>query len=213
MTLREVQALVNQGENEVIEFKRKANHPEKIVKEVVAFANSRGGHLLIGVDDNKTISGLKYADEDIFVLERAILNFCRPRINYALKVIPLSENRKILSFYIHPSIKKPHYVLEDEKSRWGKVYVRNEDKSIQASREVREILRRRRRQKDISFHFGEKEKLLMEYLQNHDHITLKEFSSLAKINLFKSSRTLILLVLANVLEIIPREKEDYYILK
>ena len=59
MTLFEAQQLIRQGEGDLVEFKRKAKYPERIIKEVVAFANSSGGHLFIGVDDDGTIVGLK----------------------------------------------------------------------------------------------------------------------------------------------------------
>jgi predicted HTH transcriptional regulator len=49
--------LVRKGEGATLEFKLKSNHPEKIVREVVAFANSQGGLLLIGVGDDKSIPG------------------------------------------------------------------------------------------------------------------------------------------------------------
>ena len=53
----------------------------------------------------------------------------------------------------------------------------------------------------------------MRYLEEHDSITLKRFKDLAGINTFTASNTLIRLVLANVLLVIPREKEDIYLLK
>ena len=50
----------------------------------------------------------------------------------------------------------------------------------------------------------------MKYLEKHEFITLKNFASLAGIKPYLASRTLITLVLANVLQIIPREGEDWY---
>ena len=85
MSLQEIHRLVEQGEGENIEFKRKVAHPDKIVREIVAFANTTGGHLLIGVDDDGSIPGIKFADEEIFVLERAIQRWCRPKIDYDYK--------------------------------------------------------------------------------------------------------------------------------
>ncbi|MCK5704374.1 MAG: ATP-binding protein, partial [Cyclobacteriaceae bacterium] len=74
MKLPELEYLVRNGEGQLLEFKLKASFPEKIVKEMVAFANSNGGQLLIGVDDDGRISGLKFAEEDKFVIEKAIQN-------------------------------------------------------------------------------------------------------------------------------------------
>jgi predicted HTH transcriptional regulator len=209
MTLREIQTSISSGENQMLEFKKKVAHPEKIVREVVAFANSNGGELYIGVDDNGTISGLKFAEEDQFALEKAIQKYCKPKINFKSEIIKISEKKAIVRYTIFESPKKPHYVIENNK---GKAYVRVEDKSVQASREIREILRRSRSGKNVKFHFGEKEKLLMQYLQVHEFITIKKFALLAGISNYMASRTLILLVLANVLKVIPRENEDWYAL-
>ncbi|MBN1539355.1 MAG: putative DNA binding domain-containing protein [Candidatus Thermoplasmatota archaeon] len=47
--------LIKRGENESIEFKRKVTN--NIGEDICAMANSRGGHILIGIDDNGTIVG------------------------------------------------------------------------------------------------------------------------------------------------------------
>ena len=78
-------------ENKFLEFKKKADHPEKIVREMVAFANTEGGTLLIGVDDRGNISGLLFPDEDTFVMEAAILMYSKPALEYTLDSIPVGE--------------------------------------------------------------------------------------------------------------------------
>ena len=55
MTLTDAQQLIAQGEGHQIEFKLKAKHPDRIIREIVAFSNSKGGHLFIGVDDDGSI--------------------------------------------------------------------------------------------------------------------------------------------------------------
>ncbi len=224
MSMQEIQDLVKRGEGENIEFKRKVAHPEKIIREIVAFANTKGGNLLIGVDDNGTIPGIRFADEEIFVLEKAIQRWCRPRIDYEVEVVQINHRKSVVLYKIKESEKKPHYVLNQQektpakqgsknfRGHKGKAYVRYEDKSLQASPEVWKILKRGRRQKDIQFTFGEKEKLLMEYLESHRQITLTQFAELAQLPRFRASQTLVLLVLANVLRIIPKEKEDVFML-
>jgi ATP-dependent DNA helicase RecG len=49
--------LIAQGENSSVEFKRVEVHPESLAKELVAFSNTLGGVVLIGVDDNGQIIG------------------------------------------------------------------------------------------------------------------------------------------------------------
>ena len=50
--------LIHQGENTSVEFKDRQVRAESLAKEVVAFANSYGGTLLIGVADNGMIQGI-----------------------------------------------------------------------------------------------------------------------------------------------------------
>ena len=89
-------------------------------------------------------------------------------------------------------------------------FVRVNDQSIKASREVREIARRSQAKKDIRFHYGEHEQLLMQYLDMNPSITLKQFMQVSGLKKFYASKKLVLLVLANVLEITPHEKGDLF---
>ncbi len=210
MTLPEIQHLVRQGETETLEFKTKANHPEKIVKEMVAFANTKGGQLLVGVNDHGEITGLSAAEEELYSLENAISKYCFPRINYRYEIIPVSAKKAILIYTIFESELKPHYTLIEQPENQRKGYIRVADRSVQASKEMKEILRRKRKKAAVRFTYGEKEKVLMKYLEENDFITLKYFAKLADIKPYLASRTLITLVLAKVLKIIPREGEDWY---
>ncbi len=210
MKLGEIKRLVAQGETEFLEFKTKANHPEKIIREIIAFANTKGGRLLIGVNDDGSINGLKDAAEEHYILERAVKNFCVPKISYNSEIIPVSGKKSIIIYTIFESEFKPHCAVFNRDKRWHKGYIRVADKSVQASKEMKEILRRERKATAVKFTYGPKEQILMKYLDQHDFITLKDFAQLAGIRPYLASRTLITLVLANVLQIIPREGEDLY---
>jgi predicted HTH transcriptional regulator len=210
MNVKELKNLVRQGEGTTLEFKLKANHPEKIIREIVAFANTKGGKLLVGVGDDKTIPGLKFVDEEEYMLVRAIERNCFPPLDYEIERIAITDERDVLVFNIPKSQEKPHYVqLENEEN--GKAYVRVQDRSVQASREVKQILRREN-EDGIKFTYGDKEKILMEYLSDNQKITIEKFSEIAKIPAWLASRTLVLLVLSNVLKIQPDEVMDWYCL-
>jgi hypothetical protein len=91
-------------------------------------------------------------------------------------------------------------------------FVRVADKTIRASRELREIIRRQQRMRDIQFRYGDHEKWLVQYLSKNNSISLEEFVRVCGIRKFNASHKLVLLVLANVLQIVPGEKEDRYML-
>lgn len=230
MDYKSLRELVKQGEGNRLEFKLKTNHPEKIVREIVAFANTDGGKLLIGVSDDRTIKGLKYIDEDEYLLTRAIEKYCSEGIEYDLERVPIGDEREVLVLNIQRSKQRPQYVLQEidisktndtfkhkkytpPKNRSKLVrrtYIRVADKSVQASWEMREILRRRNEHTNIQFRYGEKEKKLMQHLDQHHSITVQDFAHIANIPRSVASKTLVVLVLANVLEVHPDEIEDKF---
>lgn len=211
MDYQALKNLVKRGEGPQLEFKLKTNHPEKIIRGVVAFANTNGGIMLIGVGDDKSIPGLKYADEDEYLLVRAISKYCYPRISYSIERVQLYNEREVLVIRVPPSLNKPHYIIPDSaEPDIKKAYVRVADKSVQASREVREILKGEQAERNIRFSYGEKERKLMQHLGEHHSITVDLFASIAGISRKIASRTLVLLVLANVLEIHPSDVVDSY---
>ncbi|WP_338877139.1 ATP-binding protein [Spirosoma sp. SC4-14] len=211
MDYQALKNLVRRGEGSNLEFKLKTNHPEKIIRGVVAFANTTGGILLIGVGDDKKIVGLKYADEDEYLLVRAINKYCFPRISYTIERVQLYDEREVLVIRVPPSPTRPHYIIPDpDDPENKKAYVRVADKSVQASREVREILKGEQAERNIRFTYGDKEHKLMQHLGEHNSITVDLFASIAGISRRIASRTLVLLVLANVLEIHPSDVVDRY---
>lgn len=207
-----LKALVKEGEGDRLEFKLKTNHPDKIVKEIVAFANTKGGKLLVGVSDDKQIKGLKFADEDVFILERAIEKYIKPKLGYEVSKVGLENENEVLVFEIPESPSKPHFVDLDGLAENRRAYIRVADKSIQASKEVREILKGQRKGKDLRFVFGDKERSLLQYLNEHSFITISKFADLVGIPRKQASRTLILLSLTNVLKVLPMDLgEDHFV--
>jgi ATP-dependent DNA helicase RecG len=58
MTKTELIELLKNGENSGVEFKRDDVRPEALAKEMAGLLNLEGGHILLGVEDDGTISGL-----------------------------------------------------------------------------------------------------------------------------------------------------------
>ncbi len=147
--LADLRKLVAHGEGLQLEFKRKASFPDKIVRELIAFANTSGGILLIGVDDDGSIPGIKYPEEELAVIRKAIAQHCRPFIQLSESIIPLSEKKFVVRIDVSPEGKRPYFFTDSNEAKI--CYVRDADKSIQASREMTEIIRRSVKKKDIQF--------------------------------------------------------------
>lgn len=204
--VQELRKLVARGESGTLEFKRKAAFPEKIIREMIAFANTKGGTLLLGIGDDGSIPGLKYPEDESHVLQEA-LKKCKPRLLVTEQFIPIGLARTVIKYDIEESSKKPHYWVAGAQQE---SFVRVNDQSIKASREVKEIVKRSQKKKDIRFYYGEHERFLMQYLDANPSITLKKFIELSGLNRFYASKKLVLLVLADVLNITPHEKGDLY---
>jgi hypothetical protein len=205
--VQDLKKLVAQGEGPFLEFKRKAAYPEKIVREMIAFANTRGGTLLLGVGDDRTLPGLKYPEDESIAIQQA-LKKCKPPLPLVETFIPIGNARTVIRYIISESDRKPHFLAGNNSSKES--FVRVNDQSIRASREVVEIVKRARKKKDIQFYYGDHERFLMQYLDTNPTITLKKFIELSGLKPFYASRKLVLLVLADVLNITPHEKGDLY---
>lgn len=206
--LKALRQLVRQGEGTHLEFKRRASSPDQIVREMIAFANTSGGIILVGVNDDGELSGVKYPDEESLVIRKAVTKFSRPHIYYNETVIPLSGKKFVIQYEIPLSRRRPHFFRIS--SRQSATYIRLRDMSMKASREMSEIVRRGKQAKNIQFTYGEHESALMRFLERKEKITLPEFQVLTGMNYNDAAEKLITLVLANVLKITPTEKGDLY---
>ncbi|MCW5213050.1 putative DNA binding domain-containing protein, partial [Desulfobulbus sp. TB] len=68
MLKKELQEIIVNGENSGVEFKRDDIRPEQLAKEIVAMANFQGGRVLLGVEDDGTVSGLQRKDTEEWVM-------------------------------------------------------------------------------------------------------------------------------------------------
>jgi ATP-dependent DNA helicase RecG len=96
--------IVKSGESLDREFKsdRRMINDREIYEEVVAFANTSGGVLLIGVEDDGTITGAKPRHDkttDPLKLQSAIFNNTVPNINTRISLVP-AENEIVLAIEV-----------------------------------------------------------------------------------------------------------------
>jgi predicted HTH transcriptional regulator len=212
MTLQDLTQLVSLGEGSALEFKRKVHRPERIAKEVIAFANSRGGRILLGIDDDGTVVGVKDAEEEEYALRQALLDHCEPPIDWSIERVPVTPKREVIVVSVPESGAKPHYLVGDGRGGDATAYVRVEDMSVEASKETVRLMKTEKRTDNVLFQFGEKEQLLMRYLETYGRITVDQFANLANVPAKLASHTLVLLTRANVLRLHVDPKQDYFTL-
>lgn len=205
--MQALRRLVDEGEHQTLEFKRKANHPKKIIREFVAFANTNGGQLLLGVEDNGGIFGTKEPDGDEYLLMGVVQKMIFPAIQIKISRVPVTSNRAVLIFDVEESNQKPHFVREEERKQ---AFVRVRDMSVQASREMTSLMRYENRNNGVRFEFGDVERRLLQYIQVVTRTTVTDVQQQLRLPKRRASGLLITLVRAGLLEIHPTEAEDYF---
>jgi predicted HTH transcriptional regulator len=217
MDYRDVNRLIDQGEGFEIEFKRKVSTPEKIARAMIAFANTKGGHILFGVDDDGSIVGVESEKSEVDLIRQAGTDFCLPEIDPGIDIVPF-DGKDVIVAYVEESTDKPHYFTGNSNGRTQneeetKVFIRVNDKTMMASKEVVKILRDERPDAPpMRLEIGENEKRLFSYLDAHERITSKEFSNLVNISEQRASRILVALVRTGVVRIHTLEKSDFFTL-
>ena len=113
---------IKNGESKILEFKEILPSNSSIAKTVIAFSNTAGGKLIIGIDDNREIIGI---EEDIFDLQDKISSIiydsCYP--NIIPEIYTKNINGKIiLVIKIYKGNLLPYYIKSEGKNNG--VYIR-----------------------------------------------------------------------------------------
>lgn len=213
MTLDDLKRFVSVGEGRHTEFKRRMPQPERLAREVIAFANADGGRLFLGVSDEGEIVGLRDVFEEEYGLVEALSRHVEPRIETYIERVPITPKREVLVVEVPSSAHKPHFLISaNGNGETRSAFVRVGASSVAASREAVRLMRFERNPRDVRFEFGEKERVLMRYLDRHERITVDQFARLAAIPRRQASQTLVLLAKADLLRLHPDEAEDYFTL-
>jgi len=205
MSVKDLKNLVKTGEGKFLEFKRIISSPGKIAREMAALANTNGGTLLIGVDDDKSLVGLSSYHEQLYLLEQSVA-FCEPAIHYTAEVLPYNY-RDFLIVKIKRSANRPVFVKDGKRET---VYIRVKDQSVRASREAIMIMRHQSSGKGATFEFGPYEQKLLRYLNEYERITVTDFSHLVNIGRNHASNILVNLVNAGILIFSQNGAQDYF---
>lgn len=121
-------------ESETIEFK--GIYTPDLKKEVVAFANTNGGTIYIGVQDNGEISGLDNADFVMQQISNALRDGIRPDVSMFINIeLIQKEDKNIIKITVDQGTKKPYY-LPDKGLKPSGVYVRIGTTSAPASEDA-----------------------------------------------------------------------------
>jgi hypothetical protein len=117
MTTSELKSLLSQQESVTLEFKRRCPDPEVLAKLISAFANTLGGRIVLGVEDDGSIVGI----EDLPLARRTIARAnerIKPPVSTRLERVEI-EGKEILVIDVDKGETPPHLVDERAYQRIG----------------------------------------------------------------------------------------------
>lgn len=207
LSKQDLKNLIATGEGLFLEFKHRVSSPEKIAREIAAFANAKGGTILIGVADNGEIVGTESYMEEEFWLNQAA-ELCIPKV--AIRMTLFNFGKKDVIIVEVPEAKKKPVFVKGEKRR--KVFIRKEDKSQLASEDMIEVLKQGYSDEGVTFEFGDNEQILFRYLNEYNEITVNRFSTLINKTSYSAAKILVNLVSIGVLELFDKDGVAHYTL-
>lgn len=200
--------LIAQGEHVQLDFKFEINNARKIAKTLVAFANTTGGNLLIGVKDNGRVVGIK-TDEEFYMIDSAANLYCKPAIN----IVPtkhIIDGKTILKVWVEKH-SQPCYA-NDENDKWI-AYIRIHDQNIRANKILIEVWKRKAKPVGTFIEYSKIEKELINFLSDNDTSPISKIIKALHVTHKIAEKVLINLICLNIIDININEKGALYSLK
>lgn len=191
-----IQELISEGEHRKQDFKFEVNDARKIARSLVAFSNTDGGKLLIGVKDNGVIAGVR-TDEEVHMLEAAAQLHTKPEVSYEVKIWNI-DGKMVLEVDVPKGTQKPYYAPNDEK-KWL-VYIRVNDENRLANKVILKVWEKQKRKDGIYLQYTQNERFLLTYLEKNSDISFSKLCRLTRMNRKNAENLLVNLIVLNIIE-------------
>lgn len=167
---------IAEGEHQHQDFKHQISDSRKIARTLSAFANTEGGRLLIGVKDNGRIAGVRGLEE-VHMVEGASELYCIPPVPVEFHFHEV-EGKQVVEALVQPSVNRPHFVKETDGKNLA--YFRQKDENFPANNVLVKFWRQHSKE-PATVTFKEREKKLLQALQEMPFITVKRYAQLAHV--------------------------------
>ncbi len=201
-----IKKLIAEGEHQQLDFKFEISDAAKIARSLVAFANTDGGKLLIGVKDNGVIRGIR-SDEEKYMLENAAQSYCQPEVEFTTKEWVI-DDKVILEVEIPYSKKHIHKAPDNEGNY--KAYVRVKDQNLLANGVLMKVWTKRKKNQKIRFVYSQPVQEFLFYLRENPFITFEMTKEISGLNKYKTEHLLSDLILLDVIELKLTETTEVY---
>ena len=203
-----LEQLIAKGEGVQLDFKQSINNQKKIARTLAAFANNRGGKLLVGVRDNGELLGCD-TEEEMFMIYEAAEHFCEPPIDVSFTIYETVDDLSVLEAEIKNSLRKPHFAMDDH-DEW-QLYMRSHDKTLLASKHTQKMLEQE--EFTQTGKLDSKEQFALDFLQKNEFLLPKEFARRLNISLQRANIILVKLTKLGLILYNKDGRGDYYVLR
>jgi len=202
--------LIAQGEHQHLDFKFAITDSRKIARSLVAFANSEGGTLLVGVKDNGRIAGIR-SEEEIYMVDAAATMYCNPEIKYKLRLWEPEEGKQVLEIIVKAD-NNNLWKAKTDNDQW-KAWLRVNDQNIVAGKVWELVWKKRQLKSTKTIVFNSEEQLVFSHLTPGKHYTTEEIRYLTELNLSVVEAMVSDFIVLGLMEMHRGEKEMHFSVK
>lgn len=204
-----IEKLIEQGEHQHLDFKFAVNDSRKIARSLVAFANTTGGKLLIGVKDNGAIAGVRTVEE-YYMVESAAQVYSKPSIPFSSHEWNLA-GKKVLEITVEEGKLKPYKALGDD-GKWL-AYQRVHDQNIVANTILLSFWQRQQHENNTFIKYGDNERFFLELVERTGFVTLSEFMERSGLKKAVAEKIIVDYLLLGIIEVDMLDDVALYKLK
>lgn len=196
---------ISKGEGAQLDFKFRIDDQRKIARTLVAFANSHGGSLLIGVKDNGKIAGVN-PEEEFHMIQGAADLFTKPEVQFESKT--WQEGHHFVLEIVVPKSELKHKALDDD----GKLksYVRVNDHTLLGNKILEKIWRLEKFGVNRPESFDEDTLALIQTIRESQPVTISKLYRSIPISKNRVDGIVSVLVFWNVIRMEMNESGTFY---
>ncbi len=198
--------LIRQGEHQRLDFKHSISDSKKIARSLVAFANTSGGTLLIGVKDNGNVAGIN-SDEEYYMVETAAHLHCKPEIKF--EVARWEINGKVVLEIVVKENPNVLYKAPDKNGEW-KVFFRLNDENLVASPLQVKVWNAIRYRKPLRLKLSKHDEILRSHLEEKGQITVDQFCRIAFISHREAEETLVNFSVLGIVKLVSTPHGEFF---
>lgn len=196
-----IAGLIAEGEHETQDFKYAISDARKIARSISAFANNKGGRLLIGVKDSGAVAGVRN-EEDIYVVEAAAQLYCRPAQEARFTAFTTEGGAVVIRAEIAPSPQRPVQAQEPDGS-W-RAYFRVKDENIMAHPLMVRAWRKATDNRGLVVSLSEAEQAVLRHLRSISSCTVEQLMVAASLSRRTAEDIIVRLATLDVVQFVHR---------